>query len=74
MINLDPEEQAAPLLDGAFIMPLVANAVDELQAQLDRKASEIKLSYAHAVLVFGAAQIGIKALTDEQEQLKEVAA
>lgn len=73
MSDLDPEAQAALLIGGAII-PLAASALDELQNQLDRKASEIKLSYAHAVLVFGAAQIGIKALTDEQEQLKEVAA
>lgn len=71
MKNLDPEAQTALLLDSAFIMPLVTSAIDELQAQLDRKASEVKLSYTQAVLVFGAATIGIRALSDEQEQLKE---
>ncbi len=70
MKNLDPEEQAALLIGGAF-MPLVASAIDELQAQLDRKASEVKLSYAQAVLVFGAATVGIQVLSDEQEKLKE---
>lgn len=70
MKNLDPEEQVALLFGGAF-MPLVASAVDELQTKLDRKASEVKLSYAQAVLVFGAASVGIQALSDEQEKLKE---
>ena len=73
MSDLDPEAQTALLIGGVFI-PLTASAIDELQAQLDRKASEVKLSYAQAVLVFSAAQIGIKALTDEQEQLKGDAA
>lgn len=70
MSDLDPEAQTALLIGGVFI-PLTASAIDELQAQLDRKASEVKLSYAQAVLVFGAANVGIQVLSDEQEKLKE---
>lgn len=70
MKNLNPEEQTALLIGGA-LTPLIVSAVDELQAQLDRKASEVKLGYAQAVLVFGAATVGIQALSDEQEKLKE---